>query len=82
MALTIGKDASAGVGTTGSPSGKVILSRYPQNIITDIGSCYTGRGINKGHQLFFSLVGANGEQVTPENKDYRISVTYTITSTD
>ncbi|MEA1878530.1 MAG: hypothetical protein U9N86_16945 [Bacteroidota bacterium] len=80
--LNIGDDVSAGRGATGSPSGEIILSRYPQNIITGIGSCYTGRGINKGHQLFFSVVGENADLVKPGNNNYRISVTYTIASTE
>lgn len=80
--LNIGDDVSEGKGATGNPSGEIILSRYPQNIITGIGSCYTGRGINKGHQLFFSLVGDNTNLVIPGNNDYRISVTYTIATTE
>jgi len=82
MALTIGEDMSAGGGSIGNPTREIILSRYPQNIITGIGSCYTGRGINKGHQLFFSLIGENANLAIPGNNDYSISVTYTITSTD
>ena len=54
--LEIGEDAGAGAGTTGRPSTQLTLSRYPQNIITDIGSCYTGRGNEKGHQLTYSWI--------------------------
>lgn len=81
ISLIIGDDVSEGNGATGNPRGEITLSRYPQNIITDIGSCYTGRGINKGHQLFFSLLRENPDIVQGENNDYSISVTYTIAST-
>ncbi len=80
--LRIGEDVSAGAGATGIPGKKIILSRYPQNIITDIGSCYTGRGTNKGHQLFFSLNGEDLNVEMPNSNEYSISVTYTIASTD
>lgn len=42
--LQIGEDNGAGAGNMGRPSTQILLSRDPQNIITNIGSCYTGRG--------------------------------------
>ncbi|MFK5969356.1 MAG: hypothetical protein QM487_04445 [Candidatus Marithrix sp.] len=81
--LIIGEDMGVGAGMVGTVSGQITLSSYPQNIINDIGSCYTGTGLHKGHQLIYiweypqsysySLSFENGEA---------ISVTYTITSTE
>jgi hypothetical protein len=52
--LKIGPDVGAGAGMVGKPSGSIILSTSPQPIVTNIGSCYTGLGVNKGHLLSFT----------------------------
>lgn len=44
-----------GNGKTGIPSGKINLSEKPQDVITHIGSCYTGDGTSNGHLLTYSL---------------------------
>ncbi len=78
-----GKDIGAGAGKMGIPMGKIQLSWYPQSIITEIGSCFTGRGINKGHQLSYSWENIEGYSKSIFGKDeYQIAVTYTITSTE
>ena len=80
--LDISQDAGAGAGKTGKPTGQIILTGYPQEIITGIGSCFTGRGTLKGHQLTYSW-----EWLPPYDVDHssidniEISVTYTVTST-
>lgn len=43
-----------GSGQLGAPTVPIILSSYPQPIITDIGSCYTGVGEGQGHKLTYS----------------------------
>lgn len=79
--LDVGEDAGAGAGTMGKPIGQIDLSQYPREIITGIGSCYTGRGIQKGHQLTFSW-----EWLPPYNYEHtsidslEISVMYTFTA--
>src|ERR1035437_1732170 len=79
--LDVGKDVGAGAGTTGKPIGQITLTPYPQDIITGIGSCYTGRGAQKGHQLIYSW-----EWLPPYDIDHssidniEVSVTYTITT--
>lgn len=81
--VTVGSDIGAGAGIMGTSLGKITLSTFPQNIITNIGSCYTGRGLNKGHQLTY-------EWENPESYNYSfnyeggnaIAVTYTITATE
>lgn len=83
LKLIIGPDVGAGEGNSGTPtSGEILITSYPQNIISSIGNCYTGTGIHKGHQLTYlwenpqsynySLKYENGEI---------IAVTYTISST-
>ncbi|NQU85289.1 MAG: hypothetical protein HQ541_05970 [Mariniphaga sp.] len=70
-----------GNGKTGISTGKVKLSGQVRNIITNIGSCYTGDGINNGHLLTYSL------ELDKSNSGYgnlnfdestTISVTYTL----
>jgi hypothetical protein len=79
--LDVGENAGGGAGKTGRPIGPVYLRSYPQDIIVDIGTCYTGRGIQKGHQLTYSW-----EWLSPYNpdllsaSDFEIAVTYTITT--
>ena len=79
--LDVGKDVGAGAGTIGKPIGQITLTPYPQDIITGIGSCYTGRGAQKGHQLIYSW-----EWLPPYDIDHssidniEVSVTYTITT--
>ena len=81
--ILVGADAGAGAGLKGTSLGQITLSSYPQNIITNIGSCYTGLGLNSGHQLTY--IWENPESF---NYNYyyengnQIAVTYTITSTE
>jgi hypothetical protein len=80
--LDISPDAGAGAGKIGKPTSQITITGYPQEIITGIGSCFTGRGILKGHQLTYSW-----EWLPPYDVDHssinniEISVTYTITNT-
>jgi len=80
--LKVGENVGAGAGATGKPVGQILLSKYPQQVITGIGSCYTGRGIRKGHQLTYSWEGLfpaiDADDDSMDNIE--IAVTYTITS--
>ena len=79
--LDVGQDAGAGGGTTGKPIGQITLTPYPQEIIADIGSCYPGRGTQKGHQLSYSWEWLTPDDVNrslPDNIE--VSVTYTLTT--
>jgi len=71
-----------GNGKTGIPTGKVHLSEKTQDIITHIGSCYTGDGVNNGHMLTYSLEpGKNNtdyETLAYENSA-SLHVIYTLT---
>ncbi len=74
--------AGTGDGTYGTPTAAVTLSATAQNLITTIGSCYTGDGNTNGHQLTYtwsvnpasyaSVVAAAGTGIT---------ATYTILAT-
>lgn len=80
--LEVSEDSGAGAGKTGKSAGKIKLTDFPQEIISGIGSCYTGRGSGKGHQLVFSW-----EWKSPYDKIYsnfdniEIAVIYTLTNT-
>lgn len=68
-----------GGGTTGSPTAEVTLSTTATDIVTGIGSCYTGDGNTNGHNLSYSLNAddANyGDIVSTAGTT--ITVTYTI----
>lgn len=79
--LDVGEDVGAGAGTMGKPVGQITLSPYPREIITGIGNCYTGKGIQKGHQLIYSW-----EWMPPYDIDHssidkiEIAVIYTLTN--
>lgn len=80
--LKVGENAGAGAGATGKPVGQILLSKYPQQVITGIGSCYTGRGIKKGHQLIYTWEGLfpADEDEDSSIDNIEIAVTYTITT--
>lgn len=80
--LRVGENMGAGAGATGKPVGQILLSKYPQQVITGIGSCYTGRGIRKGHQLTYSWEGLMPaiDEDDDSMDNIEIAVTYTITS--
>lgn len=44
-----------GKGELGHAEGKIELSNQPRPVITGIGNCFTGDGINNGHRLTFSI---------------------------
>jgi hypothetical protein len=82
--LSVGPDIGAGYGQVGRPTLPIYLSSSPQPIITDIGSCYTGQGNNKGHLLTFSWElkpGYDPDYIQSEMlSNLRIRVIYTINS--
>jgi hypothetical protein len=78
--LYISPDVGKGGGKVGIPTTSIVLSYYPQIIISNIGSCFTGVGIQKGHQLKYVWKNAKDYEIKYENGE-KISVIYTITST-
>ena len=53
--LEASEAVGSGKGETGQPTGIVILSNEPSDVILNIGSCYTGKGLNNGHHLTYKL---------------------------
>jgi len=68
-----------GDGIFGVPAGIVSLSSTAQDLITGIGSCYTGTGNTNGHQLTYTWsVNANGYTNLVSGASSGIIATYTI----
>lgn len=70
---------TTGNGTRGTAGEQITLSETAQNLITGIGSAYTGNGTEKGHQLTYSLDMNNDSYSNLVANDYEVTVTYTIT---
>lgn len=75
-------DAGNGDGTIGTPTTSIILSTATaQNLVTGIGSAYTGDGVNNGHNL--SYTGGLSSSTPYSELDFDqnavLTVTYTLT---
>jgi hypothetical protein len=81
LSVLAASDAGTGDGTVGAPTPAVTLTSTAQNIITGIGSAYTGNGVNKGHNLSYALnlASAAGSyaQLDFDNSD-TVVITYTL----
>ena len=78
--LTAGTVAENGNGNKGESEGQVILSETAQDLVSGIGSCYTGTGVLSGHQLTYTLSMDNGSYADLfAGDDYEVIITYTIT---
>lgn len=76
-------DAGNGDGTLGSSSGNVTLTSTNQTVISGIGSCYTGDGLNNGHNLTYSLEldpTAGSYASINFDEDVNVTITYTISN--
>ena len=81
LKLTAAADAGTGAGTTGTPGSTLTLSTTAQDLITGIGSCYTGTPHNNGHKLTYALESAGTASYGDIDFDDATTVTvlYTIT---
>lgn len=83
IAVTAGAPSGTSVGDAGSSAGAVTLnSTTAQNVITNIGSCYTTDGANNGSNLSYSV--ALSSTTSTYNTVFiqagtAVTVTYTIT---
>lgn len=69
-----------GNGELGKANGTVILSGSPTDVISGIGSCYTGRGVSNGHFLSYQIEISEDQLFqNPENKVASVNVVYTLT---
>ncbi|WP_147384013.1 hypothetical protein [Maribellus luteus] len=62
----------------GNPVGRVQITNQPHPIITGIGSCFTGDGVGKGHELKYFLEISDFSQMK-SIEDQVFTVLYTIT---
>jgi hypothetical protein len=53
--LEVSTFSGLGKGKVGQPTGKILLSTQPKAVLTNIGNCFTGDGINNGHVLSYSI---------------------------
>jgi hypothetical protein len=73
--------SGSGKGKLGKPAGEVVLSNQPSDVIVDIGSCYTGKGVNNGHYLTYKLEKDNSSEsyAMLNQKNTSVNVVYTLT---
>lgn len=69
--------AGQGRGIIGSPAGALTLGASPQTLISGIGGCFTGNGVNKGHQLVFTLE-VTDYALIEQVQDANLLLTYTL----
>lgn len=81
LKVTAGAAAGSGDGTLGGTAGVVTLDGTAQNVVTAIGSCYTGDGTTNGHQLTYALeLDAGGNYADLDINDATtLEITYTLT---
>lgn len=70
-----------GNGSFGRPNGTVRLSSQPTDVITNIGSCYTGKGLSNGHLLTYKLLYNETDESYAEltNNQATVNIIYTLT---
>lgn len=82
LSVEAGSDAGMGEGRMGESTSVITLNNKAQNIITGVGSAYTGNGVSKGHQLSYRL-SLDTSAGSYANLDYdsasTIAITYTFT---
>lgn len=71
--------SGGGKGALGTPKGALTLKTTAQDIVTKVGSCYTGDGANNGHKLTYSLaLTGDADYAKLVEGDTEITVTYTL----
>ena len=78
LKVTAAAYAGNGAGTTGTPSTQLTLTATEQDIISGIGSAYTGTGISNGHQLTYNLTAEDANYANLSASANTVIVTYTI----
>ena len=70
----------SGVGELGRSNGIVQLSESPSDIISGIGSCYTGSGIQNGHLLSYNVeIDDDAFYENQNSEESVLSIVYTLT---
>ncbi|MDP3353594.1 MAG: hypothetical protein Q8S44_07630, partial [Flavobacteriaceae bacterium] len=70
--------SGTGAGTTGTSAGTKILTGTSQDLITGIGSAYTGNGVSNGHNLTYTLAQIGSYADLDFNSSNTLTVTYTL----
>ncbi len=72
---------SGGKGQCGISNGKTEISTQPRPIISEIGNCSTGDGMNKGHQISYSIEITDYPQLksTGNGVETNVLIVYTLT---
>jgi len=73
---------SGGEGTRGTSTGEITLSTAEQDVITGIGSAYTGNGNTNGHNLTYQIAQSTTEgtyAALRSGLSQPITITYTLT---
>lgn len=78
LKVQTGTYTGTGAGTLGVPVGQVAIDNVARTVISGIGGSYTGDGINKGHQLTYSISVSN-YALLKFNQSTALQITYTIT---
>lgn len=73
--------SNEGSGDFGTKTTRIILNNTPQAILTNVGSSYTGDGVENGHQLIYriSKIGKESTQDIRAGNYAPITITYTMT---
>lgn len=79
LKVTASAATGDGAGTKGSPGSQMTLSNTAQDLITGIGSCYTGDGSGKGHQLTYVLTENSANYANLNfSTTHSLTITYTL----
>ena len=80
VTLKAEESSGAGAGELGKSNGVVQLSESPSDIISGIGSCYTGSGIQNGHLLSYDVkIDEDAFYENPDSEESVLSIIYTLT---
>lgn len=82
LSVQAGKDAGMGDGKMGSAKDMIRLDDNAQEIITGVGSAYTGNGPTRGHQLTYVLSSDKKEGSYAKldfDQSSTLAITYTLT---
>lgn len=78
LTVQAGSFSGSGVGTFGTPSGVITLTSTAQDLLTGIGSAYTGNGPSNGHNLTYSLSQVGSYAALDFDNSNTLTVTYTL----
>jgi hypothetical protein len=77
LQLSVSEYSGSGKGEFGTPTDKISVQNYPQNIISNIGGSFTNKGINNGHKLEYSLGITNYKLLDAESSN-TLTIVFTI----